>query len=852
MMKTKLLLLAGMVGTALQAMAADTTAPVVTASVAPGTYTSAQKFTLSVTDNTDSAPKVYYTKDGSAPGTSSSLYKSGQRFLAVDKGIARDLWVRTLAMDATGNSRRQSFIYYIESAPVVTPSLPAGNYIGTQSITLTAADESDASPIIYYTTDGSIPTKSSAVYQAGTAITAAETGSSIDLRLRTLAMDSEGNWQRQVFNYRIAADTTAPAVTISPEAGTYTQAQTVMLSVTDDVDLAPKLYYTTDGTAPTTSSTAYSSTTGITISQSTTLKVLAVDASGNSQTYSYDYVIKSAGAFNLLTGSGHELASDYVWSSSDEKSIVLSGSSATTTASSGVTVADGLVTITAAGTYRLSGQFDGQVLVNASGLVRLVLDSVDIYNATGSALYIKGATKAVVMLPAGTTSKLQDSAAYTDTEVNATLFSKGNLSIAGTGALDITGNYNNAIRSKGGLIIAGGNLNVTSADDGIVGKKYLIVKDGTLNLDVTGDGLKSSEDEDATLGYVAVKGGNLTIKSGADGIQAETNLEVYGGTFNITAGGGSSATIGEDDSAKGLKGGKLVYVSGSPDITLDVAEDALHSDDTVAVLGGALNISAADDAIHGDLNVQIDKGTINIQKSYEGIEGEVITINGGNTYVVASDDGVNVSAADESTRTVADYCLYINGGYLYVNAAGDGLDSNGSIQMNDGTVIVNGPANSVDLAVDFDGTMTVNGGTLVAAGSSNNMLVAPSTASTQATLLVKFSGSSSGPGGMGGMGGPGGQSSSSSSTSTTAGQLFHVQDASGNNLLSFAPANAYQSVMFSSPGLSSAWSSGKAVSLYLGGSDSGSKSNGYYTGGSYTAGSLYKTVTLSSVSTTLN
>ena len=847
MMNNKWLLIAGLMGSTGQVLAAaDTVAPVVTPSVSVGSYTSAQKFTLAVADNVDNSPKVYYTRDGSAPTTASTVYKAGQSFTVVDKGIVRDLWLRTLSVDASGNTRRQSFVYYINSAPVVTPSKAAGTYTGTQLITLNVQDESDTAPVIYYTTDGTLPTKTSAVYNAGTPITASATSKSIDLRIRTLAMDSQGNWQRQVFDYRIAADTTVPTVTASPEAGTFTQTQNVVLTVVDDSDEAPKLYYTLDGSTPTSGSMAYTSGDAIAISKSTTLKVLAVDASTNSQVYSFDYTINSNGSFNLLNNAAHELASDYVWNSADEKVIALSGTSATTTASSGVSLSDSLVTITAAGTYRISGQFNGQLQVNASGLVRLVLDGVDIYNATGSALYIKGAAKAVVMLPEGTSNRLQDAAAYTDTEVNATLFSKGNLSIAGKGAINIIGNYNNAIRSKGGLIIAGGNLDISSVDDGIVGKKYLIVKDGTLKLDVAGDGLKSSEDEDAKLGYVAITGGNIAIDSAADGIQAETQLEVYGGSLDITAGGGSYASISEDDSAKGLKGGSLVYVAGSPSITLDVAEDALHSDNTVAVVGGALSISAADDAIHGDLNVQIDGGTIDIKKSYEGVEGEVITINGGNTFVMASDDGVNVSAADESTRTMADYCLYINGGYLYVNAAGDGLDSNGSIQMNGGTVVVNGPANSVDLAVDFDGTMTVNGGTLVAAGSSNNMLIAPSTASKQATLLAKFSST----GGMGGMGRPGSQTSST--VSPSAGQLFHVQDASGNNLLSFAPVNAYQSVMFSSPGLSSAWSNGKAVSIYLGGSNTGTKSNGYYTGGTYTAGSLYKTVTLSSVSTTLN
>ena len=63
----KWLLTLGLVGTAGQALAADTSAPTVTASVTPGSFTSAQKFTLSIKDNSDTAPKIYFTRDGSIP-----------------------------------------------------------------------------------------------------------------------------------------------------------------------------------------------------------------------------------------------------------------------------------------------------------------------------------------------------------------------------------------------------------------------------------------------------------------------------------------------------------------------------------------------------------------------------------------------------------------------------------------------------------------------------------------------------------------------------------------------------------------------------------------------------------------
>ena len=293
-MMNKWLLTAGLIGSAGHALAADTVAPVVTPSVAPGAYSSAQKFTLSVKDSVDTAPKVYYTKDGTLPTTESALYKSGLTIKVVDKGVSRDLFLRTLAVDASGNIRRQSFNYYIDSAPVVTPSLAAGSYKGDKSITLSVKDETDTAPVVYYTVDGSLPGKSSPVYTAGTAINGTASSKSLDLRIRTLAMDSDGNYRRQIFDYKLDPDTTAPVVTPSVAAGAYSSAQSVKLTVTDDTDAAPKLYYTTDGTTPTSSSAAYTAGAAIAISKSATLQVLAVDATGNSKVYSYAYVIKSA------------------------------------------------------------------------------------------------------------------------------------------------------------------------------------------------------------------------------------------------------------------------------------------------------------------------------------------------------------------------------------------------------------------------------------------------------------------------------------------------------------------------------------------------------------------------------
>ncbi|WP_197278151.1 alpha-amylase family glycosyl hydrolase [Vibrio furnissii] len=90
----------------------DKQAPVVTASPSGGIYSSSQSITLSVSDNQDANPLMYFTTDGSTPHTGSPLYQ-GEIIQATDIGDGIDLVIKTLSVDASGNQQVQSFSYYI-------------------------------------------------------------------------------------------------------------------------------------------------------------------------------------------------------------------------------------------------------------------------------------------------------------------------------------------------------------------------------------------------------------------------------------------------------------------------------------------------------------------------------------------------------------------------------------------------------------------------------------------------------------------------------------------------------------------------------------------------------------------
>lgn len=522
------------------------------------------------------------------------------------------------------------------------------------------------------------------------------------------------------------------------------------------------------------------------------------------------------------------------WSADESTGITLAGTSAEINGS-GAEFKDGSVSITAAGTYVLSGQLsDGQVVVDVQdkGTVHLVLNGVTLQDSDSAPIYIKEAGKAVITLQEGTDNRVTDGATYvfadaaTD-EPSAAIFSKADLTINGTGKLTVTASYKDGVSSKDDLKIAGGTIAVQAADDGIVGKDLIAIQDGTFSIKAEGDGIKATNDEDTAKGFIAIADGTFDITSGNDGIQAETAEVIEGGTYTLVTGGGNengevkveqgfgttteTPTDTESTSAKGLKAGGDITVNGGT-FTLDSADDAVHSNSNVSVTNGEFEIASGDDGIHADALTSLSGGTINITKSYEGVEGANITVAGGDIGVVASDDGVNAGGGttaegQDPFASSGSNQLTISGGNLTVSAVGDGLDSNGSITMSGGTVIVNGPTGSGNGTLDFDGSFEITGGILAAAGSAG-MAQAPTEESGQYSIAMTFP------------------------QVQKAGTLVHLQDSEGNHIMTFAPAKDYQTVVISSPDLKK----GGSYTLYSGGSSTGSEVDGYYADGAYEGG----------------
>lgn len=146
------------------------------------------------------------------------------------------------------------------AAPVFSPA--AGSYSAAQSVTMSDVTSGAA---IYYTTDGSTPTTTSKAYSGAVTVSATTT-------LKAIAVETGYNTSAAASaTYTITLPTAATPV-ISPAGGSYTTAQSVTIT---DATSGAAIYYTTDGSTPTTASSVYSS--AIAVAANTTIEAIAVE-----------------------------------------------------------------------------------------------------------------------------------------------------------------------------------------------------------------------------------------------------------------------------------------------------------------------------------------------------------------------------------------------------------------------------------------------------------------------------------------------------------------------------------------------------------------------------------------------
>lgn len=432
---------------------------------------------------------------------------------------------------------------------------------------------------------------------------------------------------------------------------------------------------------------------------------------------------------------------------------------------------DGENAIACSGAYRVTGSCRGQLVVDVpGGDVFLLMDGVSITSPDGPAMYIKAAGKVILTLADGTQNTLTDSPVYTlpdgEDEPDGALFSKADLSINGTGTLQVKAHGDDGIVSKDSLVIAGADIIVDSRGDAIRGKDSVTLYRATIRAVSGKDGIKSTNDKDEGRGWICCLDSSLTIAAKEDGIQAETSLFISGGRCGITSGGGWSpenrqtvsapvrkrdrAAAAEEeaepdmDSGKGMKAGGITISGGT--FAISSRDDAMHAKGSITMDGGDFELASNDDGIHADDTFTLNNGTVRITECYEGIEAAHILLRGGKTDITAIDDGWNAAskAASEAEsgkrKKNHGFDITVSGGEHSILAGADAIDSNGSILISGGTTIAASSNDMKEAPIDYPEVCecVITGGTIVASGGYGRNTQTFSRAENQTCLLLKW------------------------------------------------------------------------------------------------------------------
>lgn len=467
----------------------------------------------------------------------------------------------------------------------------------------------------------------------------------------------------------------------------------------------------------------------------------------------------------------------------------------------------------------------GSLTIGGEGSLTVVagggdgLDCKDGVTLAGGSLYIKAADEGIqsrgpVSITGGTTRIVSTGDGIA---AEAGRITAGDIALSG-GELAVTSQSRGLDSEEGNILLAGGTLTIDSVDDGL---RALDVTQtgGILSITARGYTPDNSTTEETIAGdgvdsdTVSISGGELTIISAGDGIQALTDLTVAGGTVSITSGGGggnasshagdmfmmgpmgrggsTTSSTASTVSAKGLKSDGDITVSGGI-IDLNTSDDSVHGARLCTIEGGTISICSSDDALHCDDMLLITGGDITITDCFEGLEAFAIEVHGGTLSISAVNDGVNANGPEgwgwggnsSVTDSVSGYSttyFWQSDGWMDIlvtgntSNMGDGMDSNGALYITGGHLTVSTPGTYMENGIDGGSVFYISGGEVMAGGASS-MQPTPYSATDQCVAVIYTSG-------------------------TTGGTLVTLSDSEGNELWSYTIANYFNCLIVSHPSM---------------------------------------------------
>ncbi|UTY29400.1 carbohydrate-binding domain-containing protein [Treponema putidum] len=358
----------------------------------------------------------------------------------------------------------------------------------------------------------------------------------------------------------------------------------------------------------------------------------------------------------------------------------------------GLTVNGNTVTINAGGQYIISRSLkDGQIIIDApdNDEVHIILDNADVSNSSLPVIYAKKAGKMLITLAKGSKTKFTVNEKFADSDadkIEAVIFSQADLTLNGTGELNIESKYGSGIVSKKDLRITGGTLTVYASKHALKGCNNVSIADGKFTLTAGKDGIHSENEENAESGNIYIKNGEFTINAESEALDAINDITIDGGYINI--------------------------------VKADEGMEAV----TININGGKIMVVSSDDGLNASYS---DKEEISAKVS-------------GNTLTGDASNKTEIKGPPVLSESAASTYVNITGGELTVNSQTDGIDSNGSVYVSGGKVKILGPVSDGDAALDYDLTAVISGGEFIASGS-RGMVQGFSDKSTQASFIANFS-----------------------------------------------------------------------------------------------------------------
>lgn len=361
-----------------------------------------------------------------------------------------------------------------------------------------------------------------------------------------------------------------------------------------------------------------------------------------------------------------DLSDDY--DESEAVTITLSGSSAETSAASGVSIDGSTVTISAEGVYIVSGTLsDGQIIVEAedSAKVQIVLKDASITSSTSAALYVKSADKVFVTTAEGTENTLANGGSFTadgDTNVDGAVYAKDDITFNGSGSLTIT----------------------SPAGHGVVGN------------------------DDVKFG-----GGTYVITASAHGVKANDSARFAESDVTITAGADKDGVhVSDSDDASAAESDSFFYIADGT-LTISAQDDGIHADASVIIEGGTITVNESYEGIEG-LSISISGGSTTVTATDDGLNAA----GGNSTSGSQAFGGDDWKGGGMMTDGGTGGSIVISGGSVKITAGGDGVDSNGSVEISGGYTVVQGPTNGDTSVLDYNTTATVTAGTFIGTGGA--------------------------------------------------------------------------------------------------------------------------------------